>query len=360
MHLGTIARLARSFAPGWVARAPGPARAVVALTRRCNLRCRICRTYTLPPGREMTAPEVELLCRGMPALAWLDLTGGEPMLRADVEEVFAAVLRASPALAVLHFPTNGWLTERAVACARLAARERPDVALLVTVSLDGPPELHDRLRGRPGSFERAARTFDALRRIDGVQTFVGTTVGPHNRDHLAALREHLEARLEGFEDRWWHWNRLQLSRHFFANEELETAAPGDDRALIREHARRRFPPRSPVDLMELGFLVNLEAYVRGEPVGVACQSLHRACFVSADGLLYPCHVYDRPVLDLRQHGFRVAQLWDRPEVRAARRDVLALACGGCFTPCEAYPMLAGSPMRAAWLTLRRAATWSAR
>jgi radical SAM protein with 4Fe4S-binding SPASM domain len=78
------------------------------------------------------------------------------------------------------------------------------------------------------------------------------------------------------------------------------------------------------------FLVNLEGYLRGEAVGFSCQALHGSCFVSADGQLYPCHLYDRPVGSLREWGFDVAALWASQEVLHAREDVVALRCGGCF------------------------------
>ncbi|MCA9685834.1 MAG: DUF1552 domain-containing protein, partial [Myxococcales bacterium] len=111
--------------------------------------------------------------------------------------------------------------------------------------------------------------------------------------------------------------------------------------LAREHLERRGPPRSMVDAMELAFLINLEFYQRGEPSGIACESLRSTAFVSPEGELYPCHVWDRPLGSLRQHSF--AALWHGQRTRSARAEVERLACGGCFTPCEAYPALAGAP-----------------
>ena len=104
-------------------------------------------------------------------------------------------------------------------------------------------------------------------------------------------------------------------------------------------------------LQELGFLVNLERYLGGEPTGVPCQALRSTCFVSPEGQLYPCHVWDRPLGDLRERP--LAELWRSPEVLAARSEVERLDCGGCFTPCEAYPALAGAPVAASVQTLRR-------
>ncbi len=353
MRIRAAAGVVWAVAPTWLRRPATPRRLVLALTRRCNLRCRTCRTWEMESGEELAADEIGRLLAAMPQLAWLDLTGGEPFVRGDIEAVFDAVLANTPRLAVLHFPTSGWFGDRVVACAEKVRRARPGVDLVVTVSVDGPPSVHDRLRGREGSFERAVETFRRLDAMRGVEVYIGTTVGPDNRAALDELREALCWEIGAFRDRRWHWNLVQHSAHFFGNEAGEAAA--EDVALVREHLRRRLPPRSPVDLMEAAFLAHKQAVVAGESLGLPCHALHGGAFIAADGTLYPCHVYDRPLADLRGCGFDVAGVWGSDEVRAAREDVLSLACGGCFTPCEAYPTLAGSPVRTSVLTAARLA-----
>jgi radical SAM protein with 4Fe4S-binding SPASM domain len=229
---------------------------------------------------------------------------------------------------------------------------RPDLDLLITVSLDGPPALHDRIRGRDGCFERAIDTFIQLRALDGVQAYVGTTITPDNADAVDDLEAVLQQRIPDFRADEWHWNWMQISEHFFHNGHLSKTprpAPG---ALVRRHIRRRGMPHNLVDAMELAFLVNLDFYQRGEPTGIVCQALRSTAFISPEGDLYPCHVYDRKLGNLRERS--LDEIWRSREVLEARRDITKLACGGCFTPCEAYPALAGAPIAAAVQTGRRA------
>ncbi len=351
MKTRTALGLVRAYGRSWLARPDSPLRAVVQVTRRCNERCGTCKSWEMPTAGELTPVEIGRLMAGMPRLVWLDLTGGEPFARGDHAEVFEQVLANTPALRVLHFPTNGWFTSRVVdTCERIAAA-RPDLELIVTVSVDGDEALHDRMRGREGAYRRALATFRELR-ARGVSAFVGTTLGPENEHALDRIRQALDSDLGGFDERSWHWNLYQSSAQFFGNEPWE-ADRGAQARLVRDQARRRFPPRTPVDLMELAFLVNLQATLDGEELGMSCAAMHGACFVSAEGWLYPCHVWDRPVADLRAHGFDVAAAWASAEALAAREGATSLACGGCFTPCEAYPALAGSPGLAVGWTLKR-------
>ncbi len=342
---GFLARLTET----WFHRPSTPTRVVMDLTRRCNLRCEMCNTWRIEPAHELDPGEIRRVLGRLPRLTWLDLTGGEPFLRADIAEVFDAVLDAAPALRVLHFPTNGWFGERTVEVARQVRRRRPEVALIITVSVDGPRDVHDRLRGRAGSFDRALATYRALEAIEGVETYIGTTVTASSEATLPALGQALRDELPGFSPSSWHWNWLQISPHFFANGHLDALPRGD--GLVRAHLERRGLPRNLVDLMELVFLLNLEFYRRGEPSGIVCQALRSTLFLSPEGDVYPCHVYDRPLGNVLQTDIQT--LWRSDEVKAARRDIERLACGGCFTPCEAYPALAGAPLSTVAQTARR-------
>jgi MoaA/NifB/PqqE/SkfB family radical SAM enzyme len=347
-----LARLARAIAPTWIARPRTPLRMVLALTRRCGLRCATCRTYRKAPGAELRPGEVAALMRACPDLAWLDLTGGEIFVRRDLPDVLDAVLANTPRLAVLHFPTSGWFPDRAEAACRRVRAGRPEVELVVTVSFDGGEELHDRLRGRKGSFARAVETWARLRGLPGTRVFAGTTVSRHNEDALDTIERDLAASLPGFDARSWHFNLAIESGLYFGNAGtgIASARPLD---VVRRALASRGVPGGAVALMETAFLLNLAGHVRGEGVGFPCQAMRSACFVSADGVLYPCHVWDRPVASLREAGFDMAAAWGSPAALAAREEAVRLACGGCFTPCEAYPAIAGSPMAAAVRALIR-------
>jgi radical SAM protein with 4Fe4S-binding SPASM domain len=240
------------------------------------------------------------------------------------------------------------MTDRVHAVTQAVRAARDDIELIVTVSLDGPPAVHDQVRGREGSADRALATLERLESLPGVEVHVGTTVSSQTAASLRETEALLRAR--GFDLRRWHWNWLQTSAHFFGNTQIEprTVPPHD---LLQRHRARRGLPRTMVELMESIYLVNLEAVARGEPSKIPCQALRSAVFISPEGELYPCHLYDRPLGNLRHQSF--ASLWHGQEVARARTDIEALACGGCFSACEAYPALAGAPVQTATVTASR-------
>ena len=86
-----LARLAET----WFRRPSTPTRVVLDVTRRCNLRCGICQTWSVTPKHELTVAEIRATIGQLPRLTWLDVTGGEPFLRTDIADVLGAVVESA-------------------------------------------------------------------------------------------------------------------------------------------------------------------------------------------------------------------------------------------------------------------------
>lgn len=108
----------------------------ISLTERCNLRCTYCMPaegLQLTPGKELLQPEELLRLVRLFALGGVSkvrLTGGEPTVRRDLEEVVAAI-RGVPGVEHVAMTTNGLVLRRA----RLRALRRAGLDAL-NISLD--------------------------------------------------------------------------------------------------------------------------------------------------------------------------------------------------------------------------------
>ncbi len=110
----------------------------------------------------------------------LIVSGGEPLLRADVFELMA---HARARGLSVQLSTNGVLIDEQVA-AKLAAIG----VSYVGVSIDGPRELNDTYRGLPGGYDKAVRALEHLRG-HGLRTGLRTTLTRRNVEELAAMLE---------------------------------------------------------------------------------------------------------------------------------------------------------------------------
>jgi MoaA/NifB/PqqE/SkfB family radical SAM enzyme len=140
-----------------------PMGAVYEATMRCNLHCEFCYVGDLLniEGEWRQELTLEALRKAFPEQAGfqISLTGGEIFMRKDIMSVLD--LFREKGYACGYLTTNGTIIgeERAEALADLAAA---GFLKHISVSVDGPGDLHDVARGLKGTFER---TTAGLRRL---------------------------------------------------------------------------------------------------------------------------------------------------------------------------------------------------
>lgn len=347
-----------------------PTKLIFVVTKRCYSRCVYCDIWKVKdtPGaldNELTLDEIRAFAAANPFLQWIDFTGGEPTDRPDFTAAVQAFSDACPDLLLVHFPTNGIATKRIEQTVRelqgiLRAR------LIVTVSIDGPPELNDRLRGIRNDFGHAVDTFAAVRHLLGVDNvFVGMTLHGHRgscgrttselvEETFAAVNAALRERQEAPID-WetFHLNIPHLSQHYYGNagsKEKDGFGSGAHReeiaaALRLSAAKPKGGGASPMRAIERIYRAEAMRYLATGRTAIRCSALLSTAYLSEKGDVYPCTIWDRPLGNVRSTGYALM-----PIIEAARRDgvrrlVAEARCPNCWTPCEAYPAIGASPGR---------------
>lgn len=159
-------------------RRKSPFQVTFSLTNRCNFRCEYCH-IPLQQRAELSTAEWhgvidEFADAGMGRASFM---GGEPLLRKDLPELVEHVQRRGVHASI---NTNGWLVPQ-----YLDTVAKLD---LVCITLDGPPEVHDRQR-HPGSHARVLEALAGLRER-GTRTVtmtVLTTASIDTVDHVLEL-----------------------------------------------------------------------------------------------------------------------------------------------------------------------------
>lgn len=158
------------------------------LTRLCNLACGHCYLNARErgdarPGEISTTEALDIVTQiaDLAPGGMVVLTGGEPILRADLPDIVRACAGAG-LMPVIG--SNGTLLDED------AARGLRDAgAAGVGISVDSAcPDFHDRLRGRIGSWTAAISGLAAARRA-GLATLVQTTLFEDNRHEIDAIAD---------------------------------------------------------------------------------------------------------------------------------------------------------------------------
>ena len=132
----------------------------IRLTDRCNSKCEYCGIKY--KGKELTTEEVfHIIDKIAKDCIHIDLLGGEPLLRKDIDEI---IEYASKKDVMLQVTTNGFLVEN-----HLDALKKVNK---LVISLDGNEKANDELRGK-GSYKKAIKAIRLARAV-GIPVFTNT------------------------------------------------------------------------------------------------------------------------------------------------------------------------------------------
>lgn len=350
MKRAEIAAMARMFGKSLLPNGSLPEFLISFVTERCNLKCEHCFFWREvdAPGRTMTAGEWRRIAKTVGRPAMVGLTGGEPFLREDLDEIAIAFAEEARPIG-LQITSNGMLPERVEATARRILAGAPELPLAVSISLDGPAAIHDQIRALDGSWERAVETLDRLvclrREVPRFKIATATVFCQANQSHA-------EACLREIQDRWQpNSMALILARgepRDPAMLKVDMSAYRQAMELVHDYsvvgsnaplaavgrAASRALSRSKVDVIS-------RVAERDEFV-VPCTAGALAGVIHSDGRVVPCELLPDTFGNLRDVDYDFRRLWLSPQARAFRQRILAERCR-CTHECFMAPSVAFTP-----------------
>lgn len=169
-----------------------PRSIAVRVTNRCNMRCKMCGQHG-PAGNSLKNQDNELpmdyfynlIEEAVSAqVGMFYIWGGEPLLRKQTQDL---IKRAKQAGLFTVLTTNGYFLAD-------MAKALVDYGLdILRLSIDGPPAIHDQIRGLPGLFNRimsGIKVFNNSKRSisrDLPALEIETTISPYNYTHLKEM-----------------------------------------------------------------------------------------------------------------------------------------------------------------------------
>jgi Fe-coproporphyrin III synthase len=331
-----------------------PYKLTFCLTYWCNYACQTCNIWKMKPRDELTLPEIRQFFQRSNRFVWIDVTGGEVSLRKDFPAICEAIIRNCRNLLLLHFPTNGYLSDKIVEYTRSIMQMGPE-KLIITVSTDGDEAMNDRIRGIDGGWHRQIETFRRLRELPGVDVVLGMTLSASNVDHFPQAFAAAKREIPNLDYRDFHVNIVHESSHYLGNTELglrQSVAPEALAQATEAYAKLRGLDWSPVNYLERAYLKRVRRYLETARTPMRCHALRASCFIDSWGHVYPCTIYDRRIGSLREVDYDLARIWQSDESLAIQRGIWDFKCPQCWTPCEAYQSILGNALRPGWLRRR--------
>lgn len=250
-------------------------------TLRCNLHCLHCGSdckniATTPdmPAEDFLKAVDQVLPHVDPHKLMVIISGGEPLVRKDLEEVGKELHRREMPWGMV---SNGLLLTPERLQSLMAAG-----LTAMTISLDGMEEDHNWMRGNPASFQCALRAISLLSQTRLAWDVV-TCVNRRNVKYLPELRQLLiEVGVK-------HWRLFTIFPVGRAKEHPDLQLPDDDfRYLLDFIAENRKQQDNPIELQFAceGFLGDYEGKVRNNLY--QCHAGITVASVLIDGSISAC------------------------------------------------------------------------
>jgi MoaA/NifB/PqqE/SkfB family radical SAM enzyme len=272
---------------------------------------------------DLTKDEIFELSRSLGRIENLNLSGGEPFLRAEFGEICRQFIRQNQ-VRQIYVPTNGYFADRTVKQITETLKEKDLDLFVAEISLDGLGEFHNKFRGSPGAFDKAMQTYEALAKIQEsdprLRIHSISTATDVNMDEIRRLTSYLFDRCPKMD----HHN-LALIRGDRKNPSLQ--GPGlEQYRKLYEYIRRLWAPREtgrygsvvePMLQWAKSRTANAQAQV------IPCRAGVLSAVVYSNGDVSVCETHS-PLGNLRQKSF--FEIWGSPEAQALREQIASKQC----------------------------------
>lgn len=302
--------------------------AAVIVTYRCNAQCKMCEIWRYPskPEEEFN-PEV--LWKLPEGIQRLNITGGEPLIRNDIEEIVSILNTKTTRLEI---STNGYLTTRILRI----AEKFPDIT--IRISVEGLPRLNDELRGIRNGFDHALRTLLKLKDMGVEDIGFGVVISDQNMYDLMDLYR-LASGL-GVE-----FAQATLHNSFYFHKSDNAIKKIDElteimyefiTALLR--SKRKKLRLRVKDWFRAYINYGLLRYMQGRARPIPCGAATNSFFVDPWGSMVACNGSSRPwtMGDLKSQTFE--EIWHSNKAEELRQRVHN--CGrNCWMTGTAVPAM---------------------
>jgi radical SAM protein with 4Fe4S-binding SPASM domain len=210
----------------------------------------------------------------LPKLALVNLTGGEPFVREDLEEIVRILFTKTNRVVI---STSGWFEDRII---RMAGKF-PNLGF--RVSIEGLSQKNDELRGREGGFDRGLRTLLELRRMGIKDIGFGITVSNNNSADMLHLYELARNLKLEFATAAFH------NSFYFHKDDNVITNIDEVSANFEELINRLLNENHPKSWFRALFNLGLINYIKGNPRLLPCEAGSENFFVDPYGEVLPCN-----------------------------------------------------------------------
>lgn len=311
-----------------------PEQFIFFVTSKCPQNCKICfykkGAHLQEP--ELTIDEIQKISSGMPPIYWLQISGGEPFLRDDLDQICGIFVRNNRTR-LINIPTNASQGERVLEISKRALTANPRAFFNIGISLLGPRDIHDTITGTHGSFDKAIACYQALRELKGFYPNLGLNFTvTQSIDNEAVLKELFDLLMREYQPDHIAFNfarGLDLAHKYSGSSPqlyLENWNHLFSRVLQRERYYYDLPLKSllyAVNMLQKEITYQVASRDR---FVIPCYAARISTVLDETGNLYACEMRKQRLGNFRESNYSFRAIWHGPHAENERRSILRNRC----------------------------------
>jgi MoaA/NifB/PqqE/SkfB family radical SAM enzyme len=324
--------------------APEPFDAVIAVTYRCNARCQMCNIWQVKDHDDCKPDDYRII---PDSLRHINVSGGEPFLRADLPDIVRVVSERNPKAHIL-VSSNGFQPSRTIESVRRMLQYHQNLG--IGISIDGIGAMHDKVRGIPGAFEKSTETVRRLRDEVGLKDIrIAFTLQDDNVGHLLDVYE-LSKKL----GTQFTWVVAQTSSHYFQNTDNSSghwSGGTHVQGSVLELISRQLRSGKPKDWARAFFSHGNLLRAKNEPRPIRCKAASSFFFIGPRGDVHACNARNLPLGNIRTQSWN--EIWTGKHADDVR-DTVSRCTDNCWMVCTARSsMIEAIPEVVSWITYNK-------
>lgn len=304
-----------------------PLQLIHFITSKCNAKCGHCFYWSqLNTKGELSLEEIEKVTKTIPDLVILNISGGEPFIRADFAEVIKTYYQ-NTLVKEVTIPTNATFTEKMKKDCVDILEHCPGMDLNIVVSLDGIEKIHDEIRQVKDCFKTAQKSFVMLKELQQqyphLQVSIVSTLTALNQETVEEFHRQISS----------EWKPDVLGMNLIRGEAKKMDLFGVNLEnykkffALQSKSRKRGLKNMVRDYMNklrTGMIIRT---VEDKKMYVPCRAGTLMGVMYEKGDVYPCELLNKQKIgNVRDFNYDFTQLWTSAATKKSAKWIKDTKC----------------------------------
>lgn len=302
-------------------------RIILCVTNLCNSRCKTCTMWKNKTREEIPFGVLEKFAdtKTFRNARFISLTGGEPFLRKDIDEVVNMFRKKNPKLHITIL-SNALLPKLIFEKVQKMPRD-----VLITLSFNGKEKTHDETRGVKGNYKKLLETIEKLKSLKQPTSLI-FTITKENCDQILWAWEFAKKRnLNILFNPEMDYGRLDPEKGRELTDGQKKIALSQLKKIYSERKRLFF---------DYTYLLFFKKYYEHRPITDKCYAGTNSIYIDFNGDIYPC---ENRVGKIKPWG-NIKEKFTLP--RDHYKNIKKLECyKTCYLQCEMVRNLRKHPIK---------------